>query len=47
MKNYVHAVRNFPWLFEAIESAMANLPDEASAMGTDYSGAFVLQRAVP
>jgi hypothetical protein len=33
MKNYVHAVRNYPWLFEAIESAVANLPDEATDDG--------------
>lgn len=28
MKNYVHAVRNYPWLFDAIESAVAILPDD-------------------
>jgi phosphatidylserine/phosphatidylglycerophosphate/cardiolipin synthase-like enzyme len=33
MKDYVHAARNYPWLFDAIESAVATLPDEAISDG--------------
>jgi len=33
MKDYVYAVRNYPWLFDAIESAVATLPDEATGDG--------------
>jgi phosphatidylserine/phosphatidylglycerophosphate/cardiolipin synthase-like enzyme len=33
MKDYVHAARNYPWLFDAIESAVAALPDEAVSDG--------------
>lgn len=33
MKDYVHAVRNYPWLFDAIESAVAVSPDEALSDG--------------
>jgi hypothetical protein len=33
MKDYVHAARNYPWLFDAIESAVATLPDEATGDG--------------
>ena len=33
MKDYVHAARSFPWLFEAIESAMATMPDGSSGDG--------------
>jgi hypothetical protein len=33
MKHYVHAVRNYPWLFDAIESAVATLPNEAISDG--------------
>src|ERR1700674_4424457 len=33
MKDYVHAVRNHAWLFEAIEAAVATLPDEATGDG--------------
>lgn len=29
MKDYVHAVKRHPWLFEAVGSAIANLPDGA------------------
>jgi hypothetical protein len=33
MKDYVHAMRNYPWLFDAIESAVTTLPDEAISDG--------------
>ena len=33
MKDYVHAVRNYPWLFDAIESAVATLPVESISDG--------------
>src|SRR6202034_414499 len=33
MKDYVHAARNYSWLFDAIESTVASLPDEAITDG--------------
>src|SRR5689334_11023221 len=33
MKDYVHAVRSYPWLFDAIESAVATLPDDSIGDG--------------